>query len=85
MNHFPSKVKSMTQQQQQHDTVPPPVTSCYCGASTSMCGQFCSQGCDYSGLTLAEDEPDMALDSGCECGHHKCLKFKKIKRRKTKS
>ena len=49
---------------------------CYCGAKahTGCLGNvFCSQGCDWSGIAPAYDDCDSALDSGCECAHHKVL------------
>ena len=52
---------------------PPP--SCYCGADLSRFSSHeCSEGCDWAGITQALDNPDAALDSGCECGHHRQLK-----------
>ena len=54
---------------------------CYCGAELSMFGgNNCSEGCDYSGITKDHDDVDLAMDSGCECGHHK--RIKRLKRKK---
>ena len=54
---------------------------CYCGAELSpFGGNECSEGCDYSGTSKDEDDVGLAMDSGCECGHHKRLK--RLKKRK---
>ena len=62
---------------------------CYCGAKISF-GDYatviasgaslCPDGCDYAGITDAQDQPDMAQDSGCECSHHRRLLKRKRKR-----
>ena len=54
---------------------------CYCGAKISVeDGPSCPDGCDFAGITDAQDQPDMAQDSGCECSHHRRLLKRKRKR-----
>jgi len=62
---------------------------CYCGAWACAGGDtyrgfigkpYCSQGCDWSGLTPATDDCDSALDSGCECDHHKVIRALTLKK-----
>lgn len=54
---------------------------CYCGAPLSRYDAFgCSDGCDWSGVTADADDVDAALDSGCECGHHRRLRKGKRRR-----
>ena len=59
---------------------------CYCGAKISF-GDFvtviasgaslCPDGCDKAGITAAQDNPDKAMDSGCECPHHRRIHTRK--------
>jgi len=59
---------------------------CYCGAKISF-GDYatviasgaslCPDGCDYAGITAAQDQPDKAMDSGCECPHHRRIHTRK--------
>ena len=59
-------------------------TTCYCGAELSQFSTHgCSEGCDWSGITPELDDTDAALDSGCECGHHRRLR-RKAKQNKRK-
>ena len=60
---------------------PPP--SCYCGADLSWFSSHdCSEGCDWAGITKALDNPDAALDSGCECGPRKGRRLLKQRKRR---
>ena len=57
---------------------------CYCGAKIISFEDWpsCPDGCDSSGLTEEQDNPDEALDSNCECPHHRRLLKRKPKRKR---
>ena len=57
---------------------------CYCGEKISHFEgvNYCSSGCDYAAPTEKDDQLDMALDSGCECKHHKLVRKRMNKRKR---
>ena len=57
---------------------------CFCGAKIISFEEWpsCPDGCDSSGLTEEQDNPDEALDSNCECPHHRRLLKRKPKRKR---
>ena len=59
---------------------------CYCGAKISFgdyatviatARSLCPDGCDYAGVTVAQDDADAAKASGCECAHHRRIHSRK--------